>query len=59
MRKFASDTAMKLISRMGWEKGEALEHKMLTGAIEKAQMRVEENNFGGNLGETVAHAADA
>ncbi|MCC8113187.1 MAG: preprotein translocase subunit SecA [Bacteroidales bacterium] len=46
MRRFASDTAMKMISRMGWEKGEMLEHKMLTNAIEKAQMRVEENNFG-------------
>ncbi len=46
MRKFASDKAMKLISLMEWEKGERLEHSMLTKAIEKAQMRVEENNFG-------------
>ena len=46
MRMFASDTVLKLIDRMGWEKGEALEHPMDSGAIEKAQKRVEENNFG-------------
>ncbi len=46
MRRFASDKAMKIMSLMEWEKGEMLEHKMLTHAIEKAQMRVEENNFG-------------
>ena len=46
MRMFASDTVLKLIDRMGWEKGEALEHPMVSGAIEKAQKRVEENNFG-------------
>ncbi len=46
MRKFASDKAMKIMSLMEWEKGEMLESKILTNAIEKAQMRVEENNFG-------------
>ncbi|MCC8118496.1 MAG: preprotein translocase subunit SecA, partial [Bacteroidales bacterium] len=46
MRRFASDKVMKLLSAMEWEKGEVLESKILTNAIEKAQMRVEENNFG-------------
>ncbi len=46
MRMFASDTVLKWIDKMGWEKGEALEHSMVSGAIEKAQKRVEENNFG-------------
>lgn len=46
MRRFANDSALKFISGMNWEKGEMLEHKVLTKAIEKAQMRVEENNFG-------------
>ncbi len=46
MRMFASDSVMKWIDRMGWEKGEPLEHSMVTSAIEKAQKRVEENNFG-------------
>ncbi len=46
MRMFASDKVMKLIDKMGWEKGEMLEHSFVTNAIEKAQKRVEENNFG-------------
>ena len=46
MRRFASDSAMKLISRLGWEEGEMLQHSVLSNAIEKAQMRVEENNYG-------------
>lgn len=46
MRLFASDNVVKLLDRMGYEKGEAIEHKMVTKAVERAQKRVEENNFG-------------
>ncbi len=46
MRMFASDKVMKFMDRMGWEKGEPIEGKMVSNAIEKAQKRVEENNFG-------------
>ncbi len=46
MRMFTSDTVLKVLDKMNWEKGEPLEHSMLSGAIEKAQKRVEENNFG-------------
>ena len=46
MRMFTSDTVLRLLDKMDWQKGEPLEHSMLSGAIEKAQKRVEENNFG-------------
>ncbi len=46
MRMFASDRVLKMMDKMGWEKGEPLESSMVSGAIEKAQKRVEENNFG-------------
>jgi len=46
MRLFASDSVVKLLDRMGYEKGEAIEHKMVTKAVERAQKRVEEDNFG-------------
>ena len=46
MRLFATDSVMKWLDRFGLQEGEPIEHKMVTNAIEKAQKRVEENNFG-------------
>ena len=46
MRLFASDRVMKILDRLGLKDGEMIESKMVTNAIEKAQKRVEENNFG-------------
>ena len=46
MRLFATDSVMKWLDRFGLKEGEPIEHKMVTNAIEKAQKRVEENNFG-------------
>ena len=45
MRLFASDNVKNIVGRLGLKDGEPLENKMLTGAIEKAQLRVEERNF--------------
>ena len=45
MRLFASDSVKNIVGRLGLKDGEPLENKMLTGAIEKAQLRVEERNF--------------
>ena len=46
MRVYASDRIMKLLDTLGFKEGEMLEHKMISNSIEKAQKRVEENNFG-------------
>jgi len=46
MRLFANDRTMKMLDRLGFKEGEMIESKMITNAIEKAQKRVEENNFG-------------
>ncbi len=46
MRLFASEKTVKLLDRMGLHDGEAIESKMVTNAIENAQKRVEQNNFG-------------
>ncbi|MDE5585070.1 MAG: SEC-C domain-containing protein, partial [Muribaculaceae bacterium] len=46
MRLFAGERIFKMLDKMGFEEGEMLESKMLTTSIEKAQKRVEENNFG-------------
>ena len=46
MRIFASERISSIMDRIGWEKGVPLEHRWLTGVIEKAQKRVEERNFG-------------
>ncbi len=46
MRLFASDRIARLMDSFGLEEGEVLEHKMLNNAVEKAQKKVEENNFG-------------
>jgi len=45
MRIFASDGVRKLMTSLGMEKGEAIEHRMVTNAIEKAQRKVEGRNF--------------
>ncbi len=46
MRLFGSDRIAKLMDRMGIEEGEVIEHPMITRSIERAQKKVEENNFG-------------
>ena len=45
MRIFASDQFKNIMERVGMDKGESIEHRMLTGAIERAQKRVEGRNF--------------
>ena len=45
MRIFASDGVRNFMQRLGMEKGEAIEHKMVSNAIEKAQKKVEGRNF--------------
>jgi len=45
MRIFASDKVKGLMKSLGMEKGEAIEHRMVTNAIEKAQKKVEGRNF--------------
>ncbi len=46
MRLFGSDRIAKLMDRMGHEDGEVIQHSMITKSIERAQRKVEENNFG-------------
>ena len=46
MRIFGSERIAKVMDTMGHTEGEALQHSMITKSIEKAQKRVEENNFG-------------
>ncbi len=45
MRIFASDRIRGIMQSLGLEKGEAIEHRMVTNAIEKAQRKVEGRNF--------------
>jgi preprotein translocase subunit SecA len=45
MRLFASDRVKNMMRAIGMEKGEAIEHRMVTNAIEKAQRKVEGRNF--------------
>ncbi len=45
MRIFASDRMGAMMQRLGWEEGEALEHKLVSRAIENAQRKVETRNF--------------
>ncbi len=45
MRLFGSENLINLFNSIGVEDGEQIEHKMLTNAIEKAQKRIENNNF--------------
>lgn len=45
MRLFGSDRMAPLLQKIGLQKGEAIRHPLMTKAVEKAQTRVEENNF--------------
>ena len=46
MRLFGSERIAKLMDRMGHKDGDVIEHSMITKSIERAQKKVEENNFG-------------
>jgi preprotein translocase subunit SecA len=46
MRLFATEKIAGLMDRMGFEEGDVLEHSMLSKSVERAQKKVEENNFG-------------
>ena len=46
MRMFGSDRIAKVMDRMGMEEGEVIQSSMITSSIERAQRKVEENNFG-------------
>jgi preprotein translocase subunit SecA len=46
MRLFGSDRIATLMDRMGLKEGEVIQHSMITRSIERAQKKVEENNFG-------------
>ena len=46
MRLFGSDRIVKYMDRLGVEDGEVIQHSMITKSIERAQKKVEENNFG-------------
>src|SRR5690554_7586031 len=45
MRIFASDRVKNIMQALGMQKGEAIEHRMVSNAIEKAQRKVEGRNF--------------
>ncbi|BAV94547.1 preprotein translocase subunit SecA [Ichthyobacterium seriolicida] len=46
MRLFGSDKIAKLMDRMGHKEGDVIQHPMISRSIERAQKKVEENNFG-------------
>ena len=46
MRLFGSERLMSVFTALGVEEGEQIQHKMLSNAIEKAQEKIESNNFG-------------
>ena len=46
MRLFGTERIAKMMDRMGLEEGEVIQHSMITSSIERAQKKVEENNFG-------------
>jgi preprotein translocase subunit SecA len=46
MRQFGSDRIASLMDKMGYKEGEVIQHGMVTKSIERAQKKVEENNFG-------------
>ncbi|MFT4576820.1 MAG: preprotein translocase subunit SecA [Polaribacter sp.] len=46
MRIFGSERIAKMMDRMGLKEGEVIQHSMITKSIERAQKKVEENNFG-------------
>ena len=46
MRMFGSERIAKIMDRLGLKEGEVIQHSMITKSIERAQRKVEENNFG-------------
>ena len=46
MRLFSSDRIASVMDKLGFQEGEMIEHKMISNSIERAQKKVEENNFG-------------
>ncbi len=46
MRLFGSERIAKIMDRLGLEEGEVIQHSLITKSIERAQKKVEENNFG-------------
>jgi len=46
MRMFGSERIAKIMDRLGLQEGEVIQHSMITRSIERAQKKVEENNFG-------------
>ncbi len=46
MRMFGSERIAKVMDRLGLQEGEEIQHSMITNSIERAQKKVEENNFG-------------
>ena len=46
MRLFSSDRVSKMMDRLGHVEGDVIQHSMITKSIERAQKKVEENNFG-------------
>ncbi len=46
MRIFGADRIARVVDSMGMKEGEVLQHKWLSGSVERAQKKVEENNFG-------------
>jgi preprotein translocase subunit SecA len=46
MRLFGSERIAKLMDRFGYKEGEVIQHSMVTKSIERAQKKVEENNYG-------------
>jgi preprotein translocase subunit SecA len=46
MRMFGSERIASLMDKMGYKEGEVIQHSVVTKSIERAQKKVEENNFG-------------
>ena len=46
MRMFGSDRIASVMDKLGFQEGDMIEHQMISNSIEKAQKKVEENNFG-------------
>ena len=46
MRLFSSDRIAGIMDKLGFKEGEVIEHRMISKSIERAQKKVEENNFG-------------
>ncbi len=58
MRLFGSERVSKLMDRMGHKEGEVIQHSMMTKTIERAQKKVEENNFGIDVNKLKIDVAD-